>query len=151
MPITIVHYSDCKDGGAYDYIGRAMPRKRIGASPLANPYKIGEDGDRAAVCRLYQSDLDKTILKGSGPIYEALVDIRDRHLSGEVVRLACWCTSEENLKRPHRQCHGQNIRATVMAMPASTKVTVVTDKIIPGLGHSLVNGEWIANSKWWEK
>ncbi len=72
------------------YIGRAMPRQGLKASPWANPYRIGVDGDRAQVIALYRANLEGR-LSGDRELVDELAE-----LSGKV--LMCWCSPAP--------CHG---------------------------------------------
>lgn len=74
------------------YIGRAVPRRGMKSSPFANPYRIGPDGDRAAVLARYRQHLRDN---------PKLVEQIRRELPGK--RVACWCSPES--------CHGDIIVA----------------------------------------
>ncbi len=75
----------------YDvYVGRANPRYGLPASPFANPFKIGRDGDRAAVVARYRA-----WLLARPDLLARLPELR-----GKV--LACWC---KQLTRDV-PCHG---------------------------------------------
>ena len=80
------------------YVGRAMPRQGLKASPLANPYKIGRDGDRATVIGLYTRRLDDLVALGNPVIVEALIACRGRPL-------ACWCRHDGEEPPPENACH----------------------------------------------
>lgn len=73
------------------YIGRAVPRRGLKASPFANPFRIGPDGNRAQVIAKYRAWL------GSQP---DLMDRAKEELTGRVI--GCWC------KEPGKEvaCHG---------------------------------------------
>jgi len=76
-----------RDGTPYDvYIGRAVPRRGLKASPFANPFKIGPDGDRDKVIAKY-----RVYVLSRPDLLEALADIN-------YARLGCWCAPE--------RCHG---------------------------------------------
>jgi hypothetical protein len=51
----VVHVRDHVEGAVY--IGRAMPRFGLPASPWRNPYKIGTHGTRADCLLMYADDL----------------------------------------------------------------------------------------------
>jgi hypothetical protein len=69
-----------KSGEPFDeYIGRSVPRRGLKASPLGNPFRVGLDGDGAAVLAKYRAHLL------SRPDLLALLPA----LRGKV--LACWC------------------------------------------------------------
>ena len=73
--------------GSYDvYIGRANRRYRLAASPWANLYREGRDGDRGEVIAKYED-----WLRSQPALMAALPELR-----GKV--LGCWCAPEP--------CHG---------------------------------------------
>ena len=85
------------------YVGRQM--RDIPTSPLGNPWKIGQDGDRTNVLQLYKRDLwnalnDKPSRLGPAAKTELhrLAAIPDLHLW-------CWCAPEP--------CHAQIIAAAI--------------------------------------
>lgn len=87
------------------YIGRANG-SYLAESPLANPFIIGRDGDRALVIQKYRVWLWHNLKswKETGivnPVVEELLRIRDRVLNGENLFLSCWCAPES--------CHGDII------------------------------------------
>lgn len=77
------------------YIGRAVPRKGFKASPWANPFKIGPDGDREQVMALYRQWVETSDDQRAQWIREHVGELRGRVLG-------CWC------KEPGRDvpCHG---------------------------------------------
>jgi hypothetical protein len=81
---AVVNAKDLPDGWrdnpSFVYVGRANPRKRLAGSPYANPFKIGEDGDRAEAIAKYRQWLQ------SQP--ELIARVR-RELAGKT--LVCWC------------------------------------------------------------
>jgi len=77
------------------YVGRAMPRRGLAESAFANPYRIGQDGDRAEVVAKYRS-----WLLGRQELLQRLHELRGR-------RLACWCSPEP--------CHADVLIALVDA------------------------------------
>lgn len=68
------------------YVGRHNDGRGLAASAFANPYKIGQDGNRAEVIHKYRS-----WLLGRQELLQRLRELRGR-------RLACWC-------KP-KACHG---------------------------------------------
>lgn len=71
----------------YDiYIGRAMPKYGLTASPWANPFRIGRDGTREEVVAKFEAYL----LRSPG-LMEHLPELRGRVLG-------CWCAP--------LSCHG---------------------------------------------
>lgn len=63
------------------YVGRAMNRGgwRLAASPLANPFRIGVDGEREQVIAKYRH-----YLLTRPDLLALLTDLRGK-------RLGCWC------------------------------------------------------------
>lgn len=49
MSTTVIHVRDFDPARGDIYIGRAVPRKGLKASPWANPFVIGRDGTREEV------------------------------------------------------------------------------------------------------
>jgi hypothetical protein len=78
-------------------------------SPLANPYRIGPDGDRAGVCEAYLTrTLNKAMEQRRGPLWDYLLGLAQRLAQGERLTLACWCAPE--------QCHAVDIAEAVRAI-----------------------------------
>ena len=93
------------------YIGRLSA---YGLYPLANPYRIGPDGDRAEVLAKYKQWL-WVIIKEKRAAYWSLVSLAERVESGQNLRLACYCKPAD--------CHGDVIIAAVnwlLKQPKST-------------------------------
>lgn len=87
------------------YIGRANYKLGLRRSPLANPYRIGKDGDRQEVLRKYRRWLFTRICAGDHDVIRELMAIRekaksDRYPNG--VSLSCYCKPS--------QCHGDVIK-----------------------------------------
>jgi hypothetical protein len=84
---TVVNLKGHRDDPAFAdvvYVGRAMHRGgwHLDASPLANPFRPGEDGTRTEVMSKYRDYLLRR------PNLVALArDLRGR-------RLGCWCLPE---------------------------------------------------------
>ena len=82
--VTVVNMSGHRDDPAFDdvvYVGRAMYRGgwRLPASPLANPFRLGADGDRDELIAKYRE-----YLLGRPDLLALLPDLRGK-------RLGCWC------------------------------------------------------------
>ena len=76
MATTVVHIRR----EPYDvYIGRAMPRVGLKASPFANPFVIGRDGIRAEVLAKYRA-----YVIARPDLMAALPELAGK-------RLGCWC------------------------------------------------------------
>lgn len=69
------------------YVGRANPRRGLKGHSLANPYKLGKDGDRKQVIAKYNRWL-AGLLKGAPLSTHRLLQF----LRGG--RLGCWCWPE---------------------------------------------------------
>lgn len=92
------------------YIGREM-QGWLTASPLANPFKVGRDGDRHQVCELYlEQCLDPALERRKGAIWGELWALADRVRNGESLSLVCWCQPE--------RCHGFDIAAAIKFLAA---------------------------------
>ena len=84
MSTTVVHVND-PDG--FDvYIGRANARRRLAASPFANPFREGRDGSRDEVIEKYRQWI----------LTQPDLLARLSELEGQ--RLGCWCAPAP--------CHG---------------------------------------------
>jgi Domain of unknown function (DUF4326) len=91
---TVVNLSGHRDDPDFAdvvYVGRAMHRGgwRLGASPLACPYRVGRDGTRPEVVSRYRG-----YLLGRPDLLALLPDLRGR-------RIGCWCAPQA--------CHGDVI------------------------------------------
>ena len=92
----VVHVKDKVPGAVY--IGRANPRWHLAASPFANAYTIGKNGDRARVLHYYASDLYMYRNK-PGDIMHLLPELRGKPL-------ACWCRHDGEECTAENRCHG---------------------------------------------
>ena len=85
------------------YIGRG--------SPLGNPYKVKPYGpyDRGATLELYEEHLRGALIRRLPRVVASMQLIEDRVLSGETVRLMCFC------KQAGRDvaCHGDVIKKII--------------------------------------
>jgi GNAT superfamily N-acetyltransferase len=84
---TVVNLSGHRDDPDFAdvvYVGRAMYRGgwRLGASPLANPYRVGRDGSRGEVVARYRD-----YLLGRPDLLALLPELRGR-------RIGCWCAPQ---------------------------------------------------------
>lgn len=86
------------------YIGRENAYYKLNASPLANPYKVGRDGDRQEVIAKYRRYLWEHIKAGTPAIKDKLERIKKVSLEGDI-ELVCWCSPQA--------CHGDVIKACV--------------------------------------
>lgn len=103
MSITVANVRKTRDGV---YVGRQASRAQGGGvpgglneSPLANPFKIGEHGNRAEVIAKYEVWLrDRLACEGHripGLVYTQqraeLVRLVDLYEERGVLTLLCWC------------------------------------------------------------
>lgn len=99
MTITIVNAHHLKGKQPIKYRTISRP------SPLGNPYRISETCTREQAIALYKPWLWQHIKRGSGSVYEELIELRDRYLAGDDLVLSCWC-------KP-LLCHGDVVVAAV--------------------------------------
>ena len=93
MPTTVVNVA----GEDFDvYIGRASPRRGLRASPYANPFKVGLDGDRYQVIEMYREWVDQGTDDRAIYIREHVHELKGK-------RLGCWCKPSA--------CHGDVLAA----------------------------------------
>ena len=87
------------------YIGRngrhGWPR-----SPLANPFKLATEADRAAVIERYKVWLWDKIKSLDDTVTAEIDHIAHRVKRGETVQLGCWCSP--------LPCHGDVVKAAVL-------------------------------------
>jgi hypothetical protein len=88
------------------YIGRANKSYKLPASPLANPFAIGKQGDRKTVIQKYRVWLWQSVkyyldTREITPVVQELMNIANRVKNGEDITLICWCSPQE--------CHGDII------------------------------------------
>lgn len=96
MSTRVVHVNDNVPEAVY--IGRAVPRRGLVGHLLANPYKIGRDGDRQLVVAKYRADVGFKCR--IAPMYfNALRDLAGKPL-------ACWCRRDGEARTPDNECHG---------------------------------------------
>ena len=96
------------------YVGRAVNRYRLKASPLANPYTIGmwnwsvnkflDEGD---VMERYRHLLPLLCIRSASGVKEELTRLADLARRGPLV-LVCWCAP--------KACHADIIREVLEGM-----------------------------------
>ncbi len=94
MTTRIIHVKELAAFPDAVYIGRAMPRQRLKASPFANPYKIGPGVDRSYVITLYEQHFVT-----HPELWRLLPTLRGKPL-------ACWCRYSHEEKTLENTCHG---------------------------------------------
>lgn len=105
--ITVVNGKvDGWTGEGKIYIGRENRRLGLAASPLHNPYRIGEDGSRDEVVAKYHRHLKGRILAGDRQILYLLRTILKVAKENVPVELCCYC-------KPAR-CHGDVVKRALL-------------------------------------
>ena len=98
--IEIMNLRDLKGDARWYWKKEKWDMKADRSSPVGNPYEIGRDGNRDAVCDKYEQEFER--LRGI-PFFEAylqsLLRIYKRH--GKL-RLWCWCAP--------KRCHVRTIK-----------------------------------------
>lgn len=107
--ITVANIRTSKDKNGV-YIGRPMPRQRLGGSPLANPYKLSrndrnKEGARSAALLMYRLWL-KDCLAGDTPQRREFDRLVALARAGDLT-LLCWCAPQS--------CHGDVIKQAIEA------------------------------------
>jgi topoisomerase IA-like protein len=95
--MRVIHKRDDIDG--FDLV---VDITRAGV--LGNPFVIGKDGDRNAVCDKHMEYLHNEYQK-KGKIYRALLGIAEAYSFGLNIALVCYCAP--------KRCHGNNIAEAV--------------------------------------
>jgi hypothetical protein len=85
------------------YVGRSGIKADAGMPALANPFRIGVDGDRNTVIEKYRAWLWRSIQRPDSPQLEALVELLSIARDQQIVELACHCAP--------RRCHAEVIAA----------------------------------------
>jgi len=91
----------------YIYIGRAMPRYGLEASPLANPYKPGEAYDSIDHCLVLYKETMSIDIHINDLIREELLRIKSLLIKHKDIYLVCWCVEELDGIEP---CHGYIVK-----------------------------------------
>lgn len=106
----VVHIKDNIDGAVY--VGRAMGRQGLKASPFANPYKIGDTSyynpgevfangvqdERAPLSRIDVLNRYSRRIVDKPDLLAMLPDLRGKPL-------ACWCRHDEERRTSANLCH----------------------------------------------
>ena len=87
------------------YIGRQYKHQK--ASVLANPFRVGKDGDKPEVIQKYRRWLWQEFNK-NGAVTQELEKILNRLENGEKIELVCWCAPGI--------CHGDIIKKCLIWM-----------------------------------
>lgn len=94
----VCHINDNVEGAVY--IGRANGRKRLKASPFANPFNIGPVNRMGAIAARRQAvDGFQRRMEQSPDLLAHLPELRGKPL-------ACWCRHDGETKTPENACHG---------------------------------------------
>jgi hypothetical protein len=84
------------------YIGRYNKPYNLSKSPLYNPYKIGEDGDRDIVINKYREYLLNNTKYQNNSITKELNRLLELYKEKGKLELVCWCNP--------LACHGDIIK-----------------------------------------
>ena len=87
-------YKDGFIGDGYIYLGRQNDKLDLDGSPLANPFKIGVDGDRDEVINKYRKWLFDKIKKKDSQVMGALNVLKLAVLKKKHIKLSCYCKPE---------------------------------------------------------
>ena len=101
LKVTDVHGYAPNDPNIF-YIARKV--RKWHRSALANPFRMGRDGDRKEVIEKYRHWLWQQI-KCKGPAYWELRRIVEMYKRGKAVLLGCWCFPSP--------CHGDVVKRAV--------------------------------------
>jgi hypothetical protein len=102
-----IRIGNVKNGDSGEYVGRVMPGRR--ASPLGNPFYMGDEGDRAGVICAYRTWLDsmlRTVGQTGRQMQAELKRLRALAERPEGVTLLCWCAP--------LPCHAEVIRENLL-------------------------------------
>lgn len=100
MLITVANVRTTKDGV---YIGRAMPRQGLKASPLGNPYRLDEGEDRSVPIEQYRRRL-LAFLQHDTAERREIERLTELARAGDLV-LLCWCAP--------LACHGDVVKEII--------------------------------------
>lgn len=101
---VVVHVND--PDGYEVYIGRAVPRRGLAASPFANPFPIERGRPRAQALRLYRPYIEERLCRDD--------DLRTQLRALQGKRIACWCKGTEGTRDV--PCHGDVVADLADAM-----------------------------------
>lgn len=102
--ITIINLHKRKLQPGEVYIGRSHRFTQLEPSPLANPYKLTSEAERAKVLEQYTTWLDERLMAPESAQSIELARLVDLARVGDLV-LACWCAS--------LPCHGDIIKLRI--------------------------------------
>lgn len=71
-------------------------------SPLGNPFRMGSESERDAVCDRYEEWFQVQVRKDGSAVRHAVVDLYRKHRDGKNIALMCWCAP--------KRCHGESIK-----------------------------------------
>ncbi|MBT9316259.1 DUF4326 domain-containing protein [Leptothoe spongobia] len=111
--LNVKHDPGLFDRTDVEYIGRQYRMKSgrvIEASPLANDFVIGRDGNRADVCRkCREHQIQPAMVNRVGITYGELKRLAKKYLAGELTAVACWCTQPDQFV----ECHGHDVVSAI--------------------------------------
>lgn len=105
----MISVGNVKRGVPPGYIGIYIGRAGYGlkGSPLANPFKMNKEAERAEVIERYRTYIQKKIEERDQAVLDELREIEHAHRKGEKVVLLCWCAP--------RACHGDVVKELIEA------------------------------------
>jgi hypothetical protein len=109
----VVHVNDQIEDAVY--IGRPMPRRKIRASPFANPFKIEPGTTRSQAIKQYRERI-----MGQPYLMHRLPELRGK-------ALACWCRHDGEAWTRENSCHGDVLHHLL---------TVLTDQQLQAWGEA---------------
>lgn len=112
VSIRVVNIKTSING--YEYIGRGNQWKGLRASPLANRFRIGFDGDRDEVIAKYEVWLRGRIHSGDREVLDELARLASIVVRLGHIELACFCAPQA--------CHGDVIKAAIEEILADQEV-----------------------------
>jgi hypothetical protein len=85
------------------YVGRYNKTYKLSRSYLANPFTIGQDGDRTMVLVKYKQWLWQKIKEKDTAVCKELMKLSSLVKDGQQVTLTCWCNPQP--------CHADIIKS----------------------------------------
>ncbi|MBV9439104.1 MAG: DUF4326 domain-containing protein [Candidatus Eremiobacteraeota bacterium] len=96
-----------------EYVGRAVARRRLRGSPLANPFRIAHDSERDAAVAKYADWLREHIATGDEAVTTELDRLTARFRAEQRLMLLCWCAPQ----RCHAEVIAEEVRRRAQEEP----------------------------------
>ena len=113
----MIHIANAKDLPPVDewpanhvYVGRAVPRKGLKVSPLANPWSVPRSGNTETVLTYFRTWVNGREGYPSGDEIHRLRALYDEH--GDLT-LVCWCVTWDGTGEAPNRCHSEIIKAVL--------------------------------------